>query len=80
MLQIVIFIFQLRQDVSILKTVIQRRNAEISLVYEKYNLMNSILLDGKHEIKQRLTDIHLLKTEVLRLRFHKLLQLYYSYL
>ncbi|XP_066902183.1 cilia- and flagella-associated protein 58 [Halyomorpha halys] len=54
-----------------LKTVIQKRNAELSLVYEKTNLMTYILNNGEEQYQQRLKDIELLKKEVRKLRTDK---------
>ncbi|KAF5274018.1 hypothetical protein FQA39_LY01133 [Lamprigera yunnana] len=63
----------LRNERDLLGSQLIRRNNEIALLYEKINILQSILQRGENHYERRLEDIHLLKLEVKSLRQEKFL-------
>ncbi|XP_058235991.1 cilia- and flagella-associated protein 58-like [Hemibagrus wyckioides] len=62
---------QVISERDILGTQLVRRNDELSLLYEKIKIQQSILNKGEIQYNQRVEDIRLLKLEIRRLRREK---------
>ncbi|XP_076839412.1 cilia- and flagella-associated protein 58 isoform X2 [Brachyhypopomus gauderio] len=62
---------QLISERDMLGTQLTRRNDELSLLYEKIKFQQAVLNKGEVHYNQRVEDIHLLRTEVKKLRREK---------
>jgi len=58
--------FQIMNERDILGAQLVRKNNELSLLYEKLNILQHTLHEGEAQYDQRLEDIRLLKLEVRR--------------
>jgi len=56
--------FQIMNERDILGAQLMRKNNELSLLYEKLNILQHTLHEGEAQYDQRLEDIRLLKLEI----------------
>jgi len=59
-----VMFFQIMNERDILGAQLVRKNNELSLLYEKLNILQHTLHEGEAQYDQRLEDIRLLKLEI----------------
>jgi len=62
------FLLQVTKERDIVGAQLVRRNDEVSLLYDKINIIQTALRSGNAQYQQRLEDIRLLKLELRNLR------------